>query len=36
MNHSDRFWALMDKVTAPAKARTLRAELKNIKNVSPI
>ena len=28
MNHSDRFWALMDKVTAPAKARTLRAELK--------
>ena len=28
MNHSDRFWALMDKVTAPAKARALRAELK--------
>lgn len=31
MNHSDRFWALMDKCTAPEKAKALRAELKNIK-----
>ena len=28
MNHSDRFWALMDKVTAPARAKVLRARLK--------
>ena len=28
MNHSDRFWALMDKVTAPAKAKELRKKLK--------
>lgn len=28
MNHSDRFWALMDKVTAPAKAKELRKRLK--------
>ena len=28
MNHSDRFWALMDKVTAPAKAKDLRKKLK--------
>lgn len=28
MNHSDRFWALLDKVTAPAKAKQLRARLK--------
>ena len=27
MNHSDRFWALMDKVT-DGKAQTLRKELK--------
>ena len=31
MNHSDRFWALMDKCTAPEKAKALRAELKKIK-----
>ena len=31
MNHSDRFWALLDKCTAPEKAKALRAELKNIK-----
>ena len=28
MNHGDRFWALMDKVTAPAKAKELRKKLK--------
>lgn len=28
MNHSERFWALMDKVTAPAKAKDLRKKLK--------
>jgi predicted metal-dependent hydrolase len=28
MNHSDRFWALMDKVAAPAKAKDLRKKLK--------
>jgi predicted metal-dependent hydrolase len=28
MNHSDRFWALMDKVTAPTRAKVLRARLK--------
>ena len=28
MNHSERFWALMDKVTAPAKAKDLRKRLK--------
>lgn len=28
MNHSERFWALMDKVTAPAKAKELRKKLK--------
>lgn len=28
MNHSDRFWALLDQCTAPAKAKALRAELK--------
>jgi predicted metal-dependent hydrolase len=28
MNHSDRFWALMDKVTVPAKAKELRKKLK--------
>ena len=28
MNHSDRFWALMDSVTAPAKAKELRRRLK--------
>ena len=28
MNHSDRFWALMDKVVAPAKAKELRKMLK--------
>lgn len=28
MNHSERFWALMDKVTAPAKAKELRNRLK--------
>ena len=28
MNHSNRFWALMDKVTAPARAKVLRAKLK--------
>lgn len=31
MNHSERFWALMDKCTAPEKAKVLRAELKKIK-----
>ena len=28
MNHSDRLWALMDKVTAPAKSKDLRKKLK--------
>jgi predicted metal-dependent hydrolase len=28
MNHSERFWTLMDKVTAPAKAKELRKKLK--------
>ena len=28
MNHSDKFWALMDKVVAPAKAKELRKRLK--------
>lgn len=28
MNHSDWFWALMDKVTAPTKAKDLRKRLK--------
>ena len=28
MNHSERFWALMDKVVAPAKAKDLRKRLK--------
>lgn len=28
MNHSERFWALMDKVTAPSKAKELRKKLK--------
>ena len=28
MNHSERFWALMDKVTAPARAKELRKKLK--------
>ncbi|MBQ5644322.1 MAG: M48 family metallopeptidase [Bacteroidaceae bacterium] len=28
MNHSERFWALMDKVVAPAKAKELRKMLK--------
>ena len=28
MNHSERFWTLMDKVTAPAKAKELRKRLK--------
>lgn len=31
MNHSDRFWALMDIHTAPARAKQLRAELKKEK-----
>ena len=31
MNHSERFWALMDKCTAPEKSKALRAELKKIK-----
>ena len=31
MNHSERFWALMDKVTAPAKAKELRKRLKTYK-----
>ena len=33
MNHSDRFWALMDKVTAPAKAKDLRKRLKTYRTV---
>ena len=28
MNHSDRFWALMDRVVAPARAKDLRKRLK--------
>lgn len=32
MNHSDRFWALMDSHTAPARAKALRAELKGYNN----
>ena len=28
MSHSERFWTLMDKVTAPAKAKDLRNKLK--------
>ena len=28
MNHSERFWALMDRVVAPAKAKELRRRLK--------
>ena len=28
MNHSERFWALMDKVTSPSKAKELRKKLK--------
>ncbi len=31
MNHSEKFWALMDRCTAPARSRTLRAELKKEK-----
>ena len=31
MNHSERFWALMDKVTAPVKAKELRKRLKGYK-----
>ncbi|MBO5787373.1 MAG: DUF45 domain-containing protein [Bacteroidaceae bacterium] len=31
MNHSDRFWALLDRCTAPEKAKTLRAKLKKEK-----
>lgn len=31
MNHSDRFWALLDRCTAPDKAKTLRAKLKKEK-----
>lgn len=31
MNHSDRFWALLDRCTAPEKAKTLRAKLKQEK-----
>ncbi len=28
MNHSERFWALLDRCTAPARAKELRARLK--------
>lgn len=35
MNHSDRFWALMDRHTAPARARQLCAELKKEKVTIP-
>ena len=28
MNHSERFWALMDRCTAPTRSKALRAELK--------
>ena len=31
MNHSDRFWALMDSITAPAKAKDLRKRLKGFR-----
>lgn len=31
MNHSDRFWTLMDRHTVPARAKQLRAELKKEK-----
>ena len=31
MNHSDRFWALLDRCTAPEKAKRLRAKLKQEK-----
>ena len=33
MNHSERFWALMDKVTAPAKAKDLRKKLKGYRTL---
>ena len=33
MNHSGRFWALLDKAVAPAKAKELRAELKRYNTV---
>ena len=33
MNHSNRFWELMDKVTAPAKAKELRNRLKGYRTV---
>lgn len=29
MNHSDRFWALMDKIVSPSSAKALRAKLKS-------
>lgn len=31
MNHSERFWTLLDSVTAPAKAKELRKKLKEYK-----
>ena len=31
MNHSDRFWALMDRCTAPEKAKEIRKRLKRYK-----
>jgi predicted metal-dependent hydrolase len=33
MNHSERFWALMDKATAPAKAKDLRKKLKGYRTL---
>ena len=33
MNHSERFWALMDKATAPAKAKELRKRLKTYRTL---
>lgn len=32
MNHGEMFWALMDRHTAPARAKALRAELKGYNN----
>ncbi len=31
MNHSERFWALLDKTVAPARAKALRARLKGFR-----
>ena len=33
MNHSEKFWALMDRVVAPAKAKELRKKLKEYRTL---